>query len=157
MILVSACLLGENVKYNGENNLCRILASHPARKKMLPVCPEVLGGLGVPREAAEIQGYYLDLYNNKAAVTTKSGKDVTKNFTDGARKGMIKALQHNVRAAILKDGSPSCGADTIYDGSFSGKKIEGQGAFASLLDEHGIPVYTEKDVTEELLTKLLGD
>lgn len=157
MILVSACLLGENVKYNGGNNLCEMLANHPARRKMLPVCPEVLGGLAVPREKAEIQGYYLDLYNKQATVKTISGQDVTKNFTDGAAKAMIKALQHRVKAAILKDGSPSCGADYIYDGSFSGRKIEGQGAFASLLDEHGITVYSENDVTPELLTKLLGD
>lgn len=157
MILVSACLLGENVKYNGGNNLCTLLANHPARGKMIPVCPEMLGGLGVPREPAEIQGYYLDLYNKQASIQTKSGRDVTKNFTDGAAKAMMKALQHRVKAAILKDGSPSCGVDQIYDGTFSGRKIEGQGAFASLLDEHGIPVYTEKDVTPALLTALLGD
>jgi len=157
MILISACLLGKNVKYDGGNNLCRLLANHPARGKMVPVCPEVLGGLGVPREAAEIQGYYLDLYNEKAVVKTKSGQDVTRQFKAGAREGMLQALRHKVKAAILKDGSPSCGADYIYDGTFSGKKIEGQGAFASLLDEHGVPIYTENDVTEELLTKLLAD
>ena len=156
MILISACLAGENVKYSGGNNavpwLCQWIAQH--REQVLLVCPEVMGGLPVPRLPAEIQRHGA---NPKGCrVVNKVGDDVTEQFRIGAEKVLALVKAHHITAAILKESSPSCGSSTVYNGTFSGIKIPGSGVTASLLMENGVKVISEKDVSSELLEKLIN-
>ena len=129
-ILISACLLGENCKYSGGSNLNKDLVDLLEGQDLVPVCPEVMGGIPTPRDPSEI---------TEGRVITNKGKDVTEEFTRGARLALEKALNKGVDLAILQPRSPSCGVKEIYDGSFSGKLILGQGIFASLLTKEGIP------------------
>ncbi len=136
MILVSACLMGENVKYNGENNYSEKIAEFLKDKEYVLVCPEVLGGLSIPRDPSEII---------KDKVISKTGKDVTKNFELGALQALEIAKQNKVTMAILKQSSPSCGFGKIYDGTFLNNKIKGNGKTAELLLKEGIKILTEED------------
>ena len=159
MILISACLAGSNVKYNGGNNavpwLCRWIGRH--KEQVLLVCPEVLGGLPVPRLPAEIQfreaapGAIL----KNRRVINKAGEDVTAQFLLGAEKVLELVEHHHITLAIMKANSPSCSGYCIYDGTFSGRRIAGQGITAALLTEHGVKVYSEEMLTPEVLKKLL--
>ena len=160
MILISACLAGRNVKYNGENNavpwLCQWIERH--KDQVLLVCPEMMGGLPVPRLPAEIQSRESDpggfLKNRR--VVNKAGEDVTEQFLLGAVKVLELVKQHHITSAIMKSNSPSCSGSYVYDGTFSGTRIEGQGITAALLTEHGVKVYSEKTLTPALLEKLTG-
>lgn len=138
-ILVSACLYGYCTRYDGRNNLLKdkTFLEWKNRGKLIPVCPEVLGGLSTPRPPAEICD---------GCVINKDGNDVTENFVKGAQEALKIAKENNVVVAVLKDGSPSCGCRNIYDGSFSGKKIQGAGICARLLLENGIVVMSENDI-----------
>ena len=108
----------------------------------IPVCPEVLGGLRIPRENSEITGGNgSDVLEGKARVITISGKDVTSNFIKGAKVVLAFAKKYRIKKAILKSNSPSCGLGKIYDGSFTSKLINGSGVTASLLRQKGIKVY----------------
>ena len=157
MILISACLLGRNVKYSGGNNLCPWLAKYYNTNDFIAICPECFGVLPIPRPPAEIQGGSgEDVLNGSAKVTDKDGKDVTQNFISGAQKALTLAQKHNANYAILKARSPSCGCGTIYDGSFTGGKRGGSGVAAALLTQHGIKVYTEETITEAELIKILN-
>lgn len=138
-ILVSACLLGKNCKYNGGNNLNQRVLDFIKGHKVIGVCPEQLGGLSTPRLPAEIVG---------GVVTNKEGVSVDAEFRKGAQSALAAALENKVDLAILQSRSPSCGVKEIYDGSFSGKKIKGQGVFAKLLSAHGIKVLDAEDVAE---------
>lgn len=156
MILISACLAGENVKYSGGNNavplLCQWIEKH--RDNVLLVCPEVMGGLPVPRLPAEIQRHGT---NPKGCrVVNKVGDDVTEQFRIGAEKVLALVKAHHITAAVLKESSPSCGSSTVYNGTFSGIKIPGSGVTASLLMENGVKVISEKDVSSEMLEKLIN-
>ena len=133
-IMVSACLLGDNVKYNGANNKNDELIAFLKDYEVIRVCPEIFGGLSTPRDPSEI-------INNK--VVTINGMDVTNEFTNGARKTLEIAKANNIKIAILKKNSPSCGSDTIYDGTFSHKVVNGDGITARLLKENGIIVFDE--------------
>ena len=161
MILVSACLAGRNVKYNGGNNavpwLCRWIERH--KEQVLLVCPEVMGGLPTPRLPAEIQSKGPDpgTSPNNRRVVNKAGEDVTAQFLLGAEKVLEIANRYHIAAAVLKSNSPSCSGSYIYDGTFSGTRIAGQGITAALLIEHGVKVYSEKTVTPELLEELMGN
>lgn len=138
MILVSACLLGANCQYNGENDFTKELLEFLKDKgEFIAVCPEVLGGLPIPRDGAEIIG---------DKIKTVKGNDVTKEFLEGAEKVLKFAKENNVDLAILKAKSPSCGVGEIYDGTFSRKIIDGDGITAALLRKNGIKVMTEKDI-----------
>lgn len=153
MILVSSCLLGHCTKYSGGHNL------HPffekEREHILPVCPEVMGGLDTPRPPAEIVGGSgRDAVDGRCRICTKAGDAVTDAFLAGAREALAVAQAHQVRFAVLKESSPSCGSHTIYDGTFSGAKRAGEGAATALLRAHGITVYSEKEITEELWQKM---
>ena len=130
-ILVSACLLGENCKYRGGNNYSEKAAAFVQGHEVIPVCPEVLGGLSVPRTPAEIVN---------GEVVTKDGVSVDAAFRAGAARALAIAKENGVELAILQPRSPSCGAAEVYDGTFTGRKIPGQGVFAALLRENGIPV-----------------
>lgn len=138
-ILVSACLLGKNCKYNGGNNLNQSVLGFIEGHEVIGVCPEQLGGLSTPRLPAEIVD---------GVVTNKDGVSVDAEFRKGAQSALAAALENKVDLAILQSRSPSCGVKEIYDGSFSGKKIKGQGVFAKLLSAHGIKVLDAEDVAE---------
>lgn len=158
MILVSACLLGQKVKYDGGDNLQELLKEAEKEGRFVPVCPETFGGLQRPREPVEIQnGVGEDVLENRAAVQSPTGKDCTAEFLRGAEIVLETAKKHNARVAILKESSPSCGVNTVYDGTFSHTKIKGQGVCAALLKRNGIQLYSEKDITKELLTKLIEE
>lgn len=138
-ILVSACLLGKNCKYNGGNNLNQRVLDFIEGHEVIGVCPEQLGELSTPRLPAEIVD---------GVVTNKEGVSVDAEFRKGAQAALAVALENKVDLAILQSRSPSCGVKEIYDGSFSGKKIKGQGVFAKLLSAHGIKVLDAEDVAE---------
>lgn len=137
MILVSACLLGEKCKYNGKDNCSPSVIDFIGDKEYITVCPEVLGGLPVPRSPAEIHA---------GRVMNANGEDVTKAFIDGARKTLQLAKENNVGLCILKEGSPSCGKNLIYDGCFRNRKIPGQGITAKLLQENGYKILSETEL-----------
>ena len=138
-ILVSACLLGKNCKYNGGNNLNQRVLDFIEGHEVIGVCPEQLGGLSTPRLPAEIVA---------GVVMNKEGVSVDAQFRKGAQAALAAALENKVDLAILQSRSPSCGVKEIYDGSFSGKKIKGQGLFAKLLSAHGIKVLDAEYIAE---------
>ncbi len=138
-IMVSACLLGDNVKYDGTNNRNQDLINFLKKYEIIKVCPECLGGLSIPRVPAEIK-------NNK--VINKDNNDVTNEFILGAMKTLEIAKKNNIKIAILKESSPSCGSNTIYDGTFTHTKIKGNGIMATLLKENGIIVLNENNYEE---------
>jgi len=137
MKLCSACLLGVNCRYDGRNALNKKVVELLEKETLIPVCPEQLGGLSTPREPAEIVG---------KRVITSSGRDVTENFMRGARETLKIAKLFGVKEAVLKQGSPSCGCGRIYDGTFSGRTVKGDGVTTALLKRHGIKVVTEEDL-----------
>lgn len=138
-ILVSACLLGENCKYNGGNNKNESVLALGEKHKLIPICPECFGGLPIPRVPSEIRG---------GKVFSKDGRDLTEQFYDGAEKALYVAEESGCQLAILKERSPSCGFGKIYDGSFTGNIISGNGITAKLLYEHGITILGESRVDE---------
>jgi len=150
-VLVSACLLGERVRYNGSDAATEspILARWLAEGRVVPFCPEVAGGLGVPRPAAELQGGDGEaVLAGAGRVATEGGVDVTESFLRGARLCLDAALAENVRVAVLKDGSPSCGSSSIHDGAFRGGRVAGRGVTAALLERRGIRVFSERELDE---------
>lgn len=145
MILVSACLLGEQCKYSGGDNFSPAVAAYLEGKDYLPCCPEQLGGLPTPRPPAEIQGGSgPDVLAGSIKIINKEGQDVTAEFIQGAEAAL--ALCHDAELAILKEGSPSCGVHRIYDGSFSGRKVPGCGVCAALLASKGVLLRSSEDL-----------
>lgn len=150
-ILISACLLGENVRYDGKNSLSNsdTLQAWKIQGRLIPLCPEVAGGLAIPRPAAEIEaGNAEAVIKGEGTIRHKEGTDVTDAFMVGAEMALALCIQHDIRIAILKEGSPSCGVNRLNDGSFSGTKIQGQGLTARLLERHGIAVFSENQIVE---------
>ena len=138
-LLISSCLIGENVKYNGKNNKID-LTTLEKKYTLIPFCPEVEGGLPTPRPPSEIVSQNpLKLLNNK-------GKDVTKFFITGAKKCLELAKKEGIKKALLKANSPLCSNDQVYDGTFSGKLVLGLGVTAKLLKDEGIEVFSEKEL-----------
>ena len=144
-VLVSRCLLGHRVRYDGgASGPYGQLARWQDEGRIIALCPEVAGGLPTPRAPAEIPGGQgLDVLNGKAPVMTSEGEDVTAAFMDGAQQALALVNRHGIRVAILKANSPSCGNVQTYDGSFSGVKVEGQGVTAALLAGAGVQVFSE--------------
>ena len=138
-ILVSSCLYGYCTRYDGKSNILKdkTFLDWKNRGLLIPVCPEVLGGLPIPRKPCEI-------LNNR--VINCDGEDVTDYFIKGADEALKIAKENNVIFAILKDGSPSCGSKHIYDGTFSHTKIIGNAVLAKKLLENGILVFCENDI-----------
>lgn len=156
MILVSACLLGEKTKYNGEDNLNPLLKEFEKRGVFAAVCPECLGGLPTPRPPAEIQGGTgAAVWERRAFVCNTQGRDLTDAFLKGAEKSLEAVKKYRIQYAVLKARSPSCGSGEIYDGTFSGRTAGGDGVAAALLKRHGVTVFTEENLTRELLEDLL--
>lgn len=141
-LLISACILGTNCKYNGKNNYNPLVEKLKERYILIPICPEEMGGLSTPRNPSEI-------LNDK--VISSKGDDVTNNFFDGANKALDITKKENISNALLKEGSPSCGSNYIYDGTFTKTKINGMGITARLLKDNNIKIYNEDEI--ELLLK----
>lgn len=141
-LLISACLLGQPVRYDGKSKPIPEklwLKQLQAQGRLVIVCPEVVGGLSTPRPAAE---------RVKDKVITMTGSDVTDAFVKGAKHALQVCQQHNIQYALLKANSPSCGNKQIYDGSFSGQLTDGQGITAKLLTENGVKVFSELELSE---------
>ena len=138
-IMVSSCLLGKKTKYNGESNRQDTLIDFLKDYEVIPICPEVLGGLPIPRKSAE------RIANR---VVTCDNDDVTENFLNGALKTLEIAQKKNIKFAILKKNSPSCGYGKIYDGTFSHQLITGNGMTADLLAKEGIIILNEDNYQE---------
>lgn len=146
MILISACLLGINCKYNGKNNLKENIIKKLGNKNIIPICPEQLGGLSTPRLPAEIKGGSgKDVLKGQAKVVTNDETDVTEEFVKGAYETLKIAKKLGIKKAILKTRSPSCGLGEIYDGNFKGTLTEGSGVTTDLLKENKIKIYSEED------------
>ena len=146
MYLISACLCGVNCKYNGLNNYNEKCDELFKKGKAILICPEQLGGLTTPRVPSELQGTSMEVLQGNKKILTKDGKDVTKEFVKGAREVVKIAEKLPISKAILKEGSPSCGVNFVYDGTFTGKKVKGNGITAQLLKELGIDVLSEKEI-----------
>lgn len=156
MILVSSCLLGIKAKYDGGVNTCELLMRYCRLGKYVPICPEQLGGLATPRLPVELQGGGgEEVLAGKAIAVNCEGEDVTEKFVEGARQVLSVGKMFTVTAAVLKERSPSCGAHQIYDGSFRHITTMGQGITAALLRQSDIPVYSQTELTPELLERLL--
>jgi len=145
--LVSACLLGRRCRYDGNHKRNETVVTLAKRQKLIPVCPEKLAGLPIPRPPSEItSGNGVDVLIGKARVVSKQGKDVTSHFIKGANEVLKIAQSRNIKKAILKSRSPSCGCGEIHDGTFSGTTRPGDGVTAALLKQHGIEVVGEEEV-----------
>ena len=153
-ILISACLLGEDVRYDGGNSSIAYEPSFTFSQKELfmdilcdneifSICPEVSGGLGIPREPAEIVSA-----EKPFKVLTKSQEDVTVNFLLGAKNSLELCQNENIKVALLKSKSPSCGNIEVYDGTFSSSLVQGQGLTVKLLEQNGIKVFNETQLKE---------
>ena len=138
-ILVSACLLGVHCRYDGNGVLQEELRELSKKHNLIPVCPEIYGGLATPRDPAERIG---------EQIVTKTGEDVTAQYTKGAEEILQLCKFYDCHYAILKERSPSCGYGRIYDGTFSGTLIDGNGVTAQLLAENGVEIYGESRIEE---------
>ncbi len=151
-ILVSACLVGERVRYDGVALVCRnwLLEYWQQEGRVLAFCPEVAAGLAVPRSSAEIigEGDGNAVLQGLAKVINRDGKDMTERFIIGARKALEQVISQSVAFAVMKDGSPSCGSSYIYDGSFAGVPEAGKGVTAALLEENSVRVFSEHQMAE---------
>ena len=140
-ILISACLLGEKVKYDGGDNALHVSLIEAWQEEglLVPLCPEVMGGLSIPRIPSEV------VFGQKRVINAL-GEDVTEAFNKGAKEALRIAQQESVVMAILKARSPSCGKGVIYDGTFSGTKVSDSGITCKLLQEQGIAVFSEEEL-----------
>ncbi|MBX8802138.1 DUF523 domain-containing protein [Ochrobactrum sp. MR28] len=149
-ILVSACLLGKPVRYNGSDKK----SGHPAleqwvrEERVISVCPELTAGFSIPRPPAEIANGFSgnDVLSENARVVEITGRDVTELYVEGARATLAVALENGCKYALLTDGSPSCGSAFIYDGAFAGNKHNAAGVTSALLLQHGIEVFSEAQI-----------
>jgi uncharacterized protein YbbK (DUF523 family) len=142
-VIVSACLLGAPVRYNGKDKKTNhpILQRWIEEGRVVSVCPEVMGGLGTPRPPAEIVHR-----DGIRRVYANTGRDVTAEFERGAADALEQAIRHGARVAVLKEGSPSCGSTFVYDGTFTGAGIARSGLTTALLRERGIRVFSENEL-----------
>ena len=140
-ILISACLVGDKVKYDGKSNYNPLIKELLEYFELIPFCPEVEGGLSIPRDPSEIVG---------DKVLSNKGRDVTHQFEEGAEKAYNICMYLGIRYAILKDNSPSCGSTQIYDGKFSHKLIKGKGITARYLESRGIKIIPDTEIEKFL-------
>ena len=149
-ILVSACLLGRPVRYDGSARTTRhpALAQWQRDGRLISICPEVTAGFSIPRPPAEIAGGRSGeaVLTGAARVVEATGKDVTAAYIAGAHAALALAREHDCRFALLTEGSPSCGSGFIHDGTFAGRRQAGAGVTAALLRRHGIEVYAETGI-----------
>ncbi|WP_376998906.1 2-thiouracil desulfurase family protein [Bordetella pertussis] len=149
-VLVSACLLGRPVRYDGRDAATGhpVLARWQAERRVVAVCPEVAGGLPTPRPPAEIDAGAggAAVLDGLAQVREASGVDVSAAFVEGARQALALVRERGIRVAVLKEGSPSCGSGYTYDGSFSGARIAREGVTAASLRRAGVRVFSEHEL-----------
>lgn len=141
-VIISACLVGDKVRYDGRGKYNPLVKEILQKYNLLPFCPEVEGGLSIPRVSSEIKN---------GEVFNKEGKNVTRNFLEGAKKGAMVADYSHVRKAILQERSPSCGVHQIHDGEFKGNLIDGKGIFTQKLIDKGIEVYTIEEFYDKFI------
>jgi len=145
-VLVSSCLLGEPVRYDGSAATCRhpVLVRWQEEGRIVPCCPELEGGLGTPRSPVELLGGAGEaVLGGVSKAIGRDGEDVTSAFIAGARATLALCQHLGIRLAVLKERSPSCGSTRIHDGTFAGRLLPGQGVTAALLRQHGIQVLSE--------------
>lgn len=151
-VLVSACLLGEAVRFDGGDmrSTHAIMQRWLQEGRVVSVCPEVAGGLPVPRPRAEIANGAggAKVLAGAARAIDSNGRDVSAWLVNGAERALAKARESNIRVAVLKEGSPSCGSGFVFDGSFSNAKVDGMGVTATLLAQHGVHVFSEHQLAE---------
>ena len=151
-VLVSACLLGQKVRYDGGDRLCEAetLQRWRAEGRLVPLCPEVAGGFPIPRPPAEIAGSLGGeaVLAGRASVIEHSGLDVTAGYLRGAAAALDQVERHGIRIAVLKDGSPSCGSAYTYDGTFSGRVVDRPGVTTAALRARGVHVFGEHQLAE---------
>ena len=145
-VLISACLLGKNCRYNGGHSKLNELNKFDV--EWIPVCPEELGGLGTPRPSAEMQENAETILNGKGKIITNKGKNVTSEFIQGAEKSLQLGLGAEVKIAVLKSKSPSCGIGKIYDGSFTKTLKTGNGIFAHLCHKNDITCISSDNINQ---------
>jgi len=151
LILVSSCLAGLQVRYNGTHRLDHRIQKLIEDNKAMTVCPELLGGFSTPREPAEIVGGDgEDVLNGQAKVVDKLGQDVTAHYIKGAYDTLKQAQEVYAEIIILKEYSPSCGSSMIYNGAFEGKRIVGNGVTTALLLRNGLRVISEENLSDFL-------
>ncbi len=153
-VLVSSCLLGQPIRFNGRDAASdkKILSQWQAEGRLVHYCPELAVGFPVPRPPAEtVGGDGKRVLLGQANVFEDTGADVTELFVEGARKALAFAKKQQVGIAILTDGSPSCGSTYVYDGSFTGGQIPGTGVTAELLKQNGIRVFSEDQIDDALI------
>jgi uncharacterized protein YbbK (DUF523 family) len=150
-VMVSSCLMGQKVRYNG----CDLAINSPLfddLKKLveiIPFCPEISGGLPTPRAPAEIiQGNGYQVFTGNSRVINNDNSDVTDAFIRGAELALLCCRQHGIRIALLTESSPSCGSNTIHNGEFNGIKIPGKGVTTALLEKNGIKVFSQNQLAE---------
>ncbi|AIR88642.1 DUF523 domain-containing protein [Pseudomonas cremoricolorata] len=149
-VLVSACLLGQAVRYDGrDSGHPDVLRAWQAQGRVVALCPEVAGGLSTPRPPAEILGGQGgQVLDDQVQVLTVEGEDVSQAFLHGAQRALMLVRRHGIGVAVLKSGSPSCGNRLTYDGSFSGVKVSGEGVTAALLRREGVQVFSELELEQ---------
>ncbi|WP_413062438.1 DUF523 domain-containing protein (plasmid) [Sphingomonas carotinifaciens] len=150
-VLVSGCLLGRPVRYNGSAKTLEdaLLDRWVSEGRVVSVCPEVMAGLPTPRPPAEIANGESGaaVIERDGRIVEADGNDVTDAYLAGARIALEHAVRHDCRYALLTDGSPSCGGSFIYDGTFKGRRIAGEGVTAAILRQHGITVFTQTEIS----------
>ena len=146
-VLISACLVGDKVRYDGKGSYDPRIKELLEYVELVPFCAEMEGGLKAPRPKSEIR---------RNQVINELGKDVTRNFVDGAKKGLNICNYLDIKVAILKEHSPSCGVNEIYDGTFRKRLVKGEGYLTRILRQNGIRVISSEDISsylEELKNK----
>jgi len=152
-VLVSACLLGNPVRYDGKSKLLHHarLSRLVEQDRVIGFCPEVAGGLPIPRDAAEIRGGDgAAVIDGHARVETRNGCDVTAFFVAGARQALALCRLHDIGVAILTESSPSCGSSQVYDGEFARSPVPGSGVTSALLRRHGVAVFNQHQIDTAL-------
>lgn len=149
-VLVSSCLLGIPVRYNGLAYPIHPVLKHWQNLQLvIPFCPETAAGLPTPRPAAEITGGQAhSVFNQQAYIQTQAGQDVTQAFIVGAQKTLQQCQASNIQVAVLTKKSPSCGSTQVYDGSFSNRLVLDVGVTTYLLQQHGIRVFNQNSLDE---------
>ncbi len=150
-ILISACLLGEKVRYDGAGlTLSHTLLQYwMSDGRLVSICPEVSAGMSIPRVSAEIcGGDGADVLSGKASVIEENGRDVTESFLTAAYNTLTLCQENDIKVAVLTALSPSCGSVTIYNGSFTGARSDGMGVTSALLTAHGIKVFDQYQLEE---------
>lgn len=150
-ILISACLLGNKVRYDGAGKLLDepIIRHWQQQGRLVPFCPEVEAGMPIPRPPAEIQGGTgAQVLDQAIPVTTAGEEDLTRSFIRGANLALSLCQQQQIKIAIMTEGSPSCGSQQINDGSFQRRKIAGEGVTVALLRQHGIRVFNQHQLDQ---------